>query len=208
MAQKITEIIIRLPIMILALGLLMIHLVPLGAADPPPEEAAVEVISRTEAVTAPAPMVIQEQSETVRRCENGYIYSDEIPLSDGWQCWMQECCERYGVPYTLALGVAETESSWDFDADSGYAHGLMQISPINYDWLREIGIDPETKQGNIEAGVYMLGQLLISYDVDRALMAYNCGETYAAELWAEGQTASEYSRNVRAAAERWADALR
>ena len=121
---------------------------------------------------------------------------------------MQECCERYGVPYTLALGVAETESSFDFEAYSGYAYGLMQISPINYEWLREIGIDPETKQGNIEAGVYMLGQLLKSYDVDRALMAYNCGETYAEELWDAGKLCSDYSMAVQAAAMRWADTLR
>lgn len=206
--DKLVSAILRLPFLILALGLLMVHLVPLGAADPPPEEAAVEIVSQPQTVAAPAPAQVNEQDETVRRTANGYIYSDEIPLSDGWQCWMQECCERYGVPYTLALGVAETESSFDFEADSGYAYGLMQINPINYEWLREIGIDPETKLGNIQAGVYMLGQLLSSYDVERALMAYNCGETYAAELWAEGQISSEYSRDVQAAAERWADALK
>lgn len=207
MTQKITEAVIRLPFLVVALGLIGLYLLPLGNADPPVEDKPTEVISQPVTIAAPAPEVIQDDS--VRRCANGYIYSDEIPLSDGWQCYTQEQCRLYGVDYALMLGLMETESSFREDADSGWAYGLCQIGYINEDGLAELGMDIYTNQGNIAAGCYMMADLLERYeDPHLALMAYNCGETYAAELWAEGQTASEYSRNVQAAAERWADALR
>lgn len=202
--KEFTNIIIRLPFLLLALALLMVHLVPLGAADAPDLAEPVETVARVTTVgTVKAPARV-EAADTVRRCDNGYIYSDDIPLSDGWQCWMQQCCYKYDVPYALALGMAETESSFQWEADSGWAYGLMQIGYINHDWLTERGMDPMTKQGNIEAGVYMIGDLLTRYgDPHKALMAYNCGESGAAELWATGETESDYSRAVLTAAERW-----
>lgn len=138
------------------------------------------------------------------RTVSGNVYTDEVPMSQGYQCTMQDACRRYGVDYALALGIAEVESHFDFEADSGYARGIMQINPINYDMLRTVGIEPETKSGNIQAGVYMIGNLLDRYgDVHKALMAYNCGETGASELWAEGYESSQYSRDVLKAARKW-----
>lgn len=49
--SKLTNLILRLPILLLALGLLMIHLAPLRAPDPPEVETVVEV--RPEPVTEP-----------------------------------------------------------------------------------------------------------------------------------------------------------
>ena len=96
------------------------------------------------------------------------------------------------------------ESTWDPEADSGWAYGLMQIGYINADALAEQGMDIYTVPGNVEAGVYMIGDLLDRYgDPHLALMAYNCGEYGAAELWDEGIVTSQYSRDVLAAADRW-----
>lgn len=136
---------------------------------------------------------------------SGNVYTPDVPLSYGWQCAVQDACRRFDVPYSLALAVAETESQFDFDAWSGYAYGLMQIAPVNYDRLRKLGMDPETKLGNIEAGVYMLSELLNRYgDEHLALMAYNCGESGADELWNAGHTSSDYSVLVMRRAEKWA----
>lgn len=133
-----------------------------------------------------------------------YRYNAEIPLSRFLQITMQNACREYGVPYTLALAVAECESSFDLEADSGTCYGLMQINPINYDRLRSFGIEPTEHKGNVVAGVYMLGELLEKYgDTHKALMAYNCGETGAARLWEKGYTTSSYSEKVINTMEKW-----
>lgn len=149
-----------------------------------------------------------EIAETTDSPIEEYRYSAEIPLSRFLQITMQNACREYGVTYTLALAVAECESSFDLEADSGTCYGLMQINPINYDRLRSLGIEPTEHEGNIVAGVYMLGELLGKYgDTHKALMAYNCGETGAARLWEKGYTASSYSEKVINTMEKWQQIL-
>lgn len=137
------------------------------------------------------------------------IYISAIPLSEELQIIMQDACKEYGVPYSLALAVCEAESTFDPDADNGVCWGLMQINPVNYKSLRNIGIEPTTYEGNIEAGVYMLGQLLDKYDDDthKALMAYNCGDAGAARLWDQGYVTSSYSENVVEKSQNWQDII-
>lgn len=89
--------------------------------------------------------------------ESEATYISEIPLSEELQTVMQNACLEYDVPYALALAVCEAESSFQPDADSGTCWGLMQINPVNFNWLRNEGIEPTTYAGNITAGVYMLG---------------------------------------------------
>ncbi len=136
----------------------------------------------------------------------GYIAA--IPLSRELQNVMYAACSDYGVPYELALAVCEAESTFKTDADNGTCWGLMQIHPVNYEWLRDIGIEPTTYEGNIQAGVYILGQHLMEYgDTHKALMAYNCGEYGAARLWKDGYTTSNYSRNVVEKSEKWQEVI-
>ena len=117
---------------------------------------------------------------------------------------MQDACLEYDVPYALALAVCEAESSFQPDADSGTCWGLMQINPVNFNWLRNEGIEPTTYAGNITAGVYMLGQLLDTYeDTHKALMAYNCGDIGASRLWECGYLTSTYSENVIEKSDKW-----
>lgn len=133
-----------------------------------------------------------------------YILTEDVPLSFDLQRVMQDACDKYGVPYALALAVAECESSFILEADNGTCWGLMQIHPINYPRLRENGIEPTEYEGNIVAGVFMLGELLEKYsDTHKALMAYNCGETGAKRLWNQGYLTSTYSRKVVTQYEKW-----
>lgn len=154
-------------------------------------------------IEAPARIVvhINESDDPVN------VYSDEIPLSNGWQCWTQDLCRRYGIDYALMLGLMETESSFRLDADSGWAYGLCQIGYINAEWLAEQGIDIYTTSGNIEASCVILSDYLSRYTTEQALMAYNQGEYGASEDWDAGIYQSKYSEAVMAAAEKWRNVI-
>ncbi len=155
------------------------------------------------------PITVSRMStvKTVKTVTPAYIA--EIPLSEELQTVMMAACEKYDVPYSLALGVCEAESTFQPDADNGICYGLMQINPVNYNQLRNQGIEPTTYDGNIKAGVYMLGQLLSKYDNDihKTLMAYNCGEEGAEWLWQNGYSTSDYSTNVVDLAEKWQEII-
>lgn len=152
-----------------------------------------------------APIIVPVLDPIVEKIvEPTGTYIPEIPLSEELQYAMQDACKEYDVPYSLALAVCETESSFRTDAKNGNCIGLMQINSINFEWLREAEIEPTTHDGNIESGVKMLGQLLDKYaDAEKALMAYNCGETGAARLWARGQYKSSYSQKVIEKSDEW-----
>ena len=137
------------------------------------------------------------------------IVTDGQLLSHDLQVHMQDMCEKYGVPYALALAMADVESRFDPDATSRTnAYGLMQINKGNHDWLRGLGMDPMTHEGNIEAGVYMIGQHLEAYgDTEKALMAYNNGPSGARRLWEAGTYQTDYTRKVMAALEKWTSVL-
>lgn len=122
---------------------------------------------------------------------------------------MQACCEEYGVPYALALAVADVESRFDPDATSSTNdYGLMQINKVNHGWLLEQGIDPMTPAGNIEAGVLFLSDYLTAYgDPEMAIMAYNCGPSGAQKLWASGTYHTEHSIKVMDRFDYWTSIL-
>lgn len=137
------------------------------------------------------------------------IISDGNLLSYENQEIMQECSEKYDVPYALLIAIADTESRFEADAASNTNdYGLMQINKCNHEWLLEIGIDPTTPAGNIEAGAYIIAGHLDKYiEIERALMAYNCGATGASKLWNSGVYHTDYSRKVMAAFEHWTNVL-
>ena len=104
------------------------------------------------------------------------------------------------APFEIAIAVIERESSYQPDAVSDTGDfGLMQINICNHRWLyEELGItdvmDPEQ---NIEAGLYILGRAFQKYDdPDKALMAYNMGDSGMKSAWSKGQHSSKYSRAV------------
>ena len=167
----------------------------------PVKSHSISIVTVADVSTTATP---DTEPETEPEDKPSYIYVISIPLSFEYQEVMQQACEKYGVPYALALTVAECESSFRLDADNGTCWGVMQIHPVNYSRLRENGIEPTEYEGNITAGVFMLGELLSKYgDTHKALMAYNCGEQGAKNLWNEGYTTSEYSEKVVTYSEKW-----
>lgn len=175
-----------------------------------PTEPSVDTTYTPKSVEAVSLVFTETPSATETATEEIPTYSqnENIPLPFELQVTMQQACEKYGVPYALALAVAESESSFDLEADSGTCWGVMQIHPINYPRLRENGIEPTEYEGNITAGVFLLGELLEKYtDTHKALMAYNCGETGAKRLWNEGYMTSEYSVKVVTLSEKWQETI-
>lgn len=158
--------------------------------------------------TAPVPSTAPaETPEPVRHRDD--IVSDGRLLAYDLQDIMQDACEVYGVPYALALAIAEVETHFDPDAVSPtHDYGLMQINQINHTWLLEKGFDVHTYAGNIEAGLYIIGGYLDTYgDTERALMAYNNGPNGAKKLWDAGTYQTDYTRKVMAALEHWTSVL-
>lgn len=179
-----------------------------------PSTALAATVARVECTETTTTWTETEATEATQPPTEPVRYRDDI-VSDGrllsyeLQEWMQDCCAYYSVPYALALAIAEVETHFDPDAVSPTNdYGLMQINKVNHEWLLEIGIDPTTHEGNIEAGVRIISGHLQTYgDVERALMAYNCGPTGARRLWDQGIFETEYSRNVMTAFEYWTSVL-
>lgn len=154
--------------------------------------------------------LIEDEMITQALLDQGYL-SDAIPLSYEYQDCLRTWCEIYGVPYSLALGVIETESSFVADAKNGRSQGYMQISSVNLTTLaKEIGVnDLGDSLQNLHSGVYMLSVLYGKYgDWSKALIAYNYGEAGAyTHCFQKGITSTTYSRLVLERAEKWADVV-
>lgn len=170
--------------------------------DKPPVATVTPSQEPTSASAAPS-----ETPEPVRHRDD--IVSDGRLLAYDLQELMQDQCEAYGVPYALALAIAEVETHFDPNAVSPtHDYGLMQINQVNHEWLRGLGMDPLTYAGNIEAGVYIIGGYLERYgDTEQALMAYNNGPTGARKLWDAGVYQTDYTRKVMTALEHWTSIL-
>lgn len=173
-----------------------------ASGQAPPMQAVTSPTVAPEAFTTPI-----ETPEPVRHRDD--IVSEGRLLAYDLQEIMQDCCEVYGVPYALALAIAEVETHFDPDAVSPtHDYGLMQINQVNHEWLQGLGMDPLTHAGNIEAGLYMIGNYLSQYgDTEMALMAYNNGPGGARKLWDAGTYQTDYTRKVMTALEYWTSIL-
>lgn len=175
-------------------------------AEPSLPEPVLESTATPEASVAPFPPPTPSPEAVLWRDD---IVTDGNLLDYDLQITMQACCEKYGVPYALALAVADVESRFDPTATSSTNdYGLMQINQVNHGWLLEQGIDPMTPEGNIEAGVLFLSDYLTAYgDPEMAIMAYNCGPGGAQKLWAAGTYHTEHSQKVMARFDYWTSVL-
>lgn len=195
-------VIIGIVLVIFALGTLFgYHLT--SHTPPQTTNADVEAASPTQQRTT-TPKVI-EVSSTATEKEIKPIGVPGVSLDYDLQKAMYEYCQKYEVPFALALAVAEKESNFNPDAVSKTDdHGIMQINRCNFEYLRNKGIDPLTYEGNIEAGIMLLGENLTLYsDEELAVMAYNCGRTGAKRLWDAGTYSTAYSRAVMELYEKW-----
>lgn len=87
---------------------------------------------------------------------------------------IEEAAARHGVDPGLAAAVAWQESRFRQSAVSPKgAKGVMQLMPGT---ARDLGVDPDDVQANIDGGVgYLARQLRRFGDVRLALAAYNAG---------------------------------
>ena len=96
--------------------------------------------------------------------------------------YIEENSEKYNLDKYLVMGVIKAESNYIYDAHSGVARGLMQITDETALWIsKQLDIefthdDIENPQKNIEMGCFYLDYLISHYDnTDVALAAYNAG---------------------------------
>ncbi|NLZ53034.1 MAG: lytic transglycosylase domain-containing protein [Thermoanaerobacteraceae bacterium] len=150
-------------------------------------------------ITEPKAVTIEAISEEVEQVPTMY----DIPLDTELQSYTYDLCVEYSIEeyYPLILAVMWHESNFNEKAVSETNdYGLMQINKINHKWLSEkFGITDflDAKQ-NIKAGVYILSTYLLKYeDIDKALMAYNLGETGARRCWSAGKYTTKYVQLTR-----------
>ena len=199
-------VLLGIALFIFALGVLFgWHLGTVHAVEPIPTQLTEQTKATPQITpdTKNANLELLVDTPSITTCN--LIVSEGNALSPELQKIMQEKCKEYGVPYALALALADQETRFDPDAVSGTNdYGLMQINKINFEWLRERGIDLLTYEGNIEAGVLILSKAINRYgDYGLALMAYNCGDTGAKRLWDAGTYSTKYSREVLERYNKW-----
>lgn len=120
---------------------------------------------------------------------NKYRAYDDIPLDPELQIYMQEQCDEMDICFKFALALMESESSFQIDAvgDGGNSIGLFQINRINWARMEEMGIDVNTPEGNIKAGLTMLQELFEKHDdVYWVIICYKAGEYRGQKLWEDG----------------------
>ena len=118
-----------------------------------------------------------------------------------YEDYIQEYSSKYNLDEYLIMALIKTESNYIYDAHSGIARGLMQITDDTAVWIAEkMGMefypdDIENPEININMGCYYLRYLLDYYDWDiqYALAAYNAGMGNV-NKWLENSS-TEYSND-------------
>lgn len=128
-----------------------------------------------------------------------------VPMSEQDQETVFEICLDGGVSFPLVMALIEHESQFDRTARSSTGDsGYMQINDCNAESLADLGYtDLFDLYQNVSAGVYMLKYLFNKYEGDTTfvLMAYNAGETGAANQRAAGIYETEYTVEILEQAE-------
>lgn len=119
------------------------------------------------------------------KVDSGFVKYD-IKLSEDLQKYAYNMCKKYGVPYTVFLGLMRTESNFRANAKSSTGYGICQINPSNLSYLnKKLGTtDLFDPYQNIKAGAYWLSRYYKSWkdeasgeELDlHALNSYNWGE--------------------------------
>jgi len=124
----------------------------------------------------------------------------ETPLGFQLTRHLENECEKYNVPIDFALAIMWEESRMNLDLVDGNDVGVMQINKMAVNWLKENGfkdIDRYDYYKNITYGVAIIAGKISSFgDLHMSLMAYNCGNGGAKNLWNKGIYESKYSRKV------------
>ena len=158
----------------------------------------------TEAVAAyarmPASLPLRPHTDPL-----GFFYLESVPLSYSLQEYIYDRSAQLGLEYELVLALIWRESTFRIEAvtlnrNGTRDSGLMQINDVNRGWLRDQHgihnlLDPHQ---NIDAGTYMIADLLSRYGENYALMAYQYGEGGMLRMVERGADPAELTRQVRA----------
>ena len=124
----------------------------------------------------------------------------DIPMDESLQEYIYWMADAYDIDFAFLMGLIRNESNFQVDVISETNdYGLMQINQKNHEWLSNaVGVtDFLDPYQNIQAGLYILGNLFEKYDDPHmVLMAYNMGESGASKLWNQGIYQSKYSNRV------------
>lgn len=120
-----------------------------------------------------------------------------VPLEQDVQNHIVDLCDKYDIDPTLVFAVIEQESQYDTYAVNAEDNcfGLMQIQTCN---LIPYNLDkPFDPIENTRVGIQILAEHINKYgEIEKALMAYHCGESGAIQLWEQGITSDDYTESV------------
>lgn len=118
------------------------------------------------------------KSEPILVVEKSH-YSDDVPLTHEEQDHLQAACEKFNIPYALALGLIEKETRFqNVVGDDGASTGYMQIQQKwHWDRMERLGVtDLLEPNGNFQVGCDFLSELYSKYgDWNVVLTVYNMG---------------------------------
>lgn len=142
---------------------------------------------------------ISATAPTSATTESVHLYYD-VPLSRELQDYIIDLCKVNNISPELVLAIIKVESNYCATAvnASESCYGLMQINRCNFAAYQ---LDEPTDDfENVRVGITIFAELLDKHgNVNKALMAYNCGPTGAKRLWEKGITETSYCRKVAAA---------
>lgn len=153
-------------------------------------ETLIIVEPPTIVVPASQPVYFEPDQEPEEPAAEVFMFREDVPMSAELQEVLWDACQEHKVEYALALGLIETESSFNPEAVSYVGcYGLMQLNPDYF----PADLSPAE---NIQYGVAFIAEKLDQYagNVGAALTAYNAGHDTGNR---------EYAEKVMAAAERW-----
>ena len=172
--------------------ILSLNFASLTVPPEPTEDAVVEPIVYSEELIQCAAAPVEAEPDWLM----------DVPLDESLQEHIWTRCNEYNITehYELVYAVMKVESNYTVDiVSSTNDYGLMQINAINHEWLsNKLGIvDFLDPYQNVDAGIYLLQDLLHKYDtVPAALMCYNLGEGGAAKRWRDGVYSTTYTDKV------------
>lgn len=138
-------------------------------------EAQIESGNTTVQLLAP----VEPKDITVEQAEaEDSAFRADIPLSRELQASLKDACDRFNVPFELALAVIWRETRFQNEmGDSGNSYGYMQIQPRWHSSRMEaLGVtDLMDPAQNFLVGCNYLGECIASAGIEGGLTLYNSG---------------------------------
>ncbi len=124
-------------------------------------------------------------------------------LPEAVRTYLYNLCKQHNISYPFMLALIEAESGYQWDAESpdGSCKGYAMI---NDKWQQErmqkLDVeDIHDPYDNLKVSVDFLAELFAKYhDANVVLMCYNCGESGAEKLLADGICSTAYSEKILA----------